>query len=195
MPEAAFQQTTNLVRAAQDGSREALEQLFARYLPRVRRIVAARLGQPLASLAEDEDLVQESLLEAFNTVAAHGLTSEGAFRSWLARCVQNNVFDAHRRRQREAGRVQPLGGATTSGALGVFASGATPSESLRERELEPRLEQALLGLRPEHREVVVLRVLCEMSFREIADAMNLEQEATARQWFARALRKMRESVA
>ncbi len=43
--------TTCLVLAAQGGDRDALEGLFRRYLPRVRQIVALRLGYSLRDFA------------------------------------------------------------------------------------------------------------------------------------------------
>ena len=191
-----FAQTTMLVRSAQGGDRQALDSLFARYLPRVRRIVAARMGRSLREMTAEDDIVQESLLDAFRAITAHGLTSEGAFRHWLARCVENNVRDG-RRRADVVGRVrllEPREGAT-DGPVAMAAAGPTPSEHAAAHELDPRLERALLALRDEHREVVVLRLLCEMSFAEIATTMGHPNEATARSWFARAMRKLRAGLA
>ena len=52
-----FSLTTAQVRVAQDGDRAALEDLFRRYLPRVARIVAARMGRGWRELGLDVDLV------------------------------------------------------------------------------------------------------------------------------------------
>ncbi len=189
-----FAQTTMMVRAAQGGDRDALERLFARYLPRVRRIVAARMGRSLRDLAAEDDLVQESLLDAFRAISAQSLTSEGSFRHWLARCVENNVRDG-RRRASVVDRVHGFGkGGATDAVASAAAPGPTPGEDLAGRELDPRLERGLLALRPEHREVVVLRLLCEMTFAEVAATMGHPNADTARSWFARAMRRLRAAL-
>lgn len=64
------------MRVAQDGDRAALETLFTRYLPRVRRIVAARMGCTLAGFAVEDDVVQESLLDTPPSFTAGNLTSD-----------------------------------------------------------------------------------------------------------------------
>jgi len=182
-----FVQTTMMVRAAQGGDRDALEALFARYLPRVRRIVAARMGKSLREMTTDDDLVQESLLDALQAITARSLGSEGSFRHWLARCVENNVRDGCRRAGVAARVFAPR-------STDAVARAPMPSEEVANQELDPRLETALLALRVEHREVVVLRLLCEMSFAEIAATMGYSSAVTARSWFARAMRKLREAV-
>ncbi|MFO1078577.1 MAG: sigma factor [Planctomycetota bacterium] len=91
--------TLSQVRAARDGDRGALEQLFGRYLPWVFDTVALRLGRRRRDCGALEDLVQESLLDAFRSIERFQERSEGSFRNWLARIVENNVRDGARRQQ------------------------------------------------------------------------------------------------
>ena len=51
-------QTAEQVHAAKDGSSTAMEGLFERYLPKVRSIVAARMGQRLHAVVELDDIVR-----------------------------------------------------------------------------------------------------------------------------------------
>jgi hypothetical protein len=67
------------VRGAKSGDRKSLEDLFARYLPKVRRIVALRLGCTLRDFAAYEDMVQEGLLRAFEKLEQFQELSEGGF--------------------------------------------------------------------------------------------------------------------
>ena len=56
--------TQVLVRALQSGDGAATEALFARYLPRVGRMVALQLGVPRHALpAEAEDIVQDAIVQ------------------------------------------------------------------------------------------------------------------------------------
>ena len=75
--------------------REATEALFARYLPRVRQIVALRLGRRPSRFAEHEDIVQEVFVEAMEGLVK--LKKDGSFGSWLAAIARNRAARYHRR--------------------------------------------------------------------------------------------------
>ena len=79
------------------GDASALDGLFARYLPRVRRLVASRLGRSPAALASVDDLVQDTFRDAVDSADRVELRSDGAFCNWLAQVVGNNVRDHQRR--------------------------------------------------------------------------------------------------
>ena len=57
-----FHHTLELLRAARDGERAALEALFERYRDRVLEIVRIRLGPRLRQAVESTDLAQEAML-------------------------------------------------------------------------------------------------------------------------------------
>jgi RNA polymerase sigma-70 factor (subfamily 1) len=189
-------QTAEQVRAAKEGSPSALDELFTRYLPEVRAIVAARMGKRLRELADQEDLVQESMRAAIAGLERFEHRSEGSFRHWLAVCVENAVRQEARRlnaRKRGAGRVQRLADLEqTRLAESLFqAVGPSVSQQARAHETEERIEQALLELAPRYREVIVLRVHGELSYLEIAEAMQLPSDDTANTLFLRARQKLR----
>ncbi len=198
MTQDSFAHTTMLLRDAHGGSDSALDELFERYLPRIRRIVAARLGRPLAELVDDDDIVQETLLDALRQIRSAEAATIGRFQSWLARCVENNLRDAWRRagaQKRDRGRVVSFGDLGSEFVRNTVPDqGASPSGRAGEAELDERLERGLLALRREFREVVVLRVLCGMSFAEIAVELKLEDAALARSWLSRALAELRRDV-
>jgi RNA polymerase sigma-70 factor (ECF subfamily) len=68
-------------------------------------------------------------------------------------------------------------------------AGPTPSAILYGKELEERFEVALLELKDNQRELIILRQLCGMSFDEIAEATG-SKEGTVRKTIARALEKL-----
>jgi DNA-directed RNA polymerase specialized sigma24 family protein len=97
------------VSAAQEGDRRALEELFARYLPRVRQIVALRMGRRQRQILEVDDVAQEALLSVFRGLERFEHRSQGSFRNWLARCVESQVAGAARKagaRKRGGGKVR-----------------------------------------------------------------------------------------
>lgn len=133
-----FATTVTMIRRAQKGERDALEQLFTRYLPRVRRIVASRLGRPIGALLEHEDLLQETMVDALAAFGRFEPRGDGAFCHWLATIVTNNVRQALRSERARAARpVQRFTDlATASLSASIFAAdGPSPSGALQAREV------------------------------------------------------------
>jgi RNA polymerase sigma-70 factor (ECF subfamily) len=72
-----------------------------------------------------------------------------------------------------------------------MASGAAdPLANVLENEAQRVLQQALLGLPPEQRAVLVLRAVEDLSYREIADALQIEM-GTVMSRLSRAREKLR----
>jgi RNA polymerase sigma factor (sigma-70 family) len=186
-------------RAAQEGDEAAMEALFRRYLPRVARIVATRLGRSWRELGLEDDVVQETLLDAFTALRENRIADEAAFSNWIARCVENNIQDQlrHGRTQRRGGgkvdRFADLAESYLSDSM-LDGGHATPSQHASTRETEARLEQALLKLDPRYREVISLRVYCGMPHGDIAEAMGLRSENTANVLFLRAREELRKRL-
>ena len=183
-----------LVRSAQGGDPQAREALFLRYRPWVMQVVALRMGRPLREIADCEDLVQETLFHAFERLESFEYRSEGSFRRWLAEIVHRRVADLWRSvhaQKRGEGR-QPRRGASGSVLSASLFEGnlPTPSQAAMGRETEERIEDALLALEDRDRRVIELRRLCELSYVEIAESMELPTEGAARALFARALAKL-----
>jgi RNA polymerase sigma-70 factor, ECF subfamily len=190
--------TQQQLRAAQNGCAQALEAMFARYLPRVRGMVAARTGRTLRQLNELDDLVQETLRDALLGLQRIDAASEGLFAHWLATCVENNLRDALRRQRaqkRGGGRQQRFADLEQSLSESLFPDGKLSlSQVLDARELEDRIEQQLLRLGARYREVIVLRVRGGLDYREIAETMGLPSENTANVLFLRARKRLMELV-
>jgi RNA polymerase sigma-70 factor (ECF subfamily) len=197
-PGAGSTTTVILLRAARAGDRAALDQLFQRYAPLVRRVVALRMGRPISAIHEHEDIVQEAVLKAFQGLEGFEPEREGAFRNWLCRCVESAIVDALRRsRAKKRGRrtLSLDDPEVLSLSSPVLAAGdLSPGTVLGRREDEEMLHAALLELKQHHREIIIKRQLCQMSYGEIAAEMGLGQEATVRKAHERALRKLRESM-
>jgi RNA polymerase sigma factor (sigma-70 family) len=195
-----FDLTTIQVRAAQNGDRAAMDDLFRRYLPRVTRIVAARLGRGWRELGLDDDIVQETFLDALAALNDGKIKDEAAFCSWLARCVQNNVQDQLRHGRavkRGGGDVDRFADLERSWLTESMLEGddATPSQLATARETETQLEQALLSIDPRYREIICLRAYCHMPYAEVAASMGLPSENTANVLFLRARAELQKQLA
>jgi RNA polymerase sigma-70 factor (ECF subfamily) len=194
-------ETLQFIQAARRGDREALNALFARYYPVTMRIVELRLGRRIRGNVESEDLVQESLLEVFKGLDHFEMRSDGDFRNWLARIVENNVRDRFRRVvavKRGGGRERRFADLTSSSLSASLLPGATatPSVQASANELEERIEHVMMNvLQDPYREVLILRKLCGMSYEEAAKSMGYESTSTVRSLYTRAMDKLRQCLA
>lgn len=192
---AAATETVALLMAIRGGDDSALDALFERYYPRVCRIASLRIGCRLVDFVDYEDIVQDSLLEAFLQLPNLEEWEEGRLLNWLAVIVQNNIIDQRRRSQtlkRGEGRTRPV--ACLGSTILVESMGKSdlpsPSQLAIANELEDRLESAFLRLDERHRRVIDLRRLCGLSYLDVAEEMKLGGEATARSLFSRALNRL-----
>jgi RNA polymerase sigma-70 factor (ECF subfamily) len=142
-----------LVRSAQSGSTEAVEELFRRHWPSVHR--AAWLVVHDAAAAED--IAQEAFVSALR--ALDRFDRRRPLGPWLHRIVVNRAIDWSRARA-----LRPETGADV---LGEPAAPETPAE------IGADVVAALADLGPEHRAVVVLRHLLGYTPGEIAAMLEL----------------------
>jgi RNA polymerase sigma-70 factor (ECF subfamily) len=193
MSDPSHAETLLELRAAQAGDREATERLFTRYRDRLLQAVSLLLARRRRELLEDEeDIVQESLLDAFQALGSFEPRSGGAFLHWLTRIAENNLKDLLRRqrtRKRGGDRERPRADLSGSFLLSSVFPGreATPSKMAGARELIERIEDAVIALPERERRVFVMRRLCDLSFDEIAAELDLASAASARGVYSRVL--------
>jgi RNA polymerase sigma-70 factor (ECF subfamily) len=142
-----------LVRSAQRGDGEAVDELFRRHWPAIHR--AAWLVVHDAAAAED--IAQEAFLSALR--ALDRFDRRRPLGPWLHRIVVNRAIDFS--------RARALRPETAAGALPeTGAADAAP-------DLGEDIVSALADLGPEHRAVVVLRHLLGYTPGEIAAMLDL----------------------
>jgi len=196
MPGAYLEATLSLLRAAQTGDMEATNELLARYRPRVHQIVALLIGKQRADMLEqEEDIVQETLIDAFHDLRGFEPRSEGALLHWLSRLAANNVRDAVRRERavkRGEGRVKPIASMPTDFLVSSAFKGRdpTPSQIAASKEIRDQIEKAILTLSERHRRAFILRNMCDASYEAIAEELELGSASSARALFSRALAEL-----
>jgi RNA polymerase sigma-70 factor, ECF subfamily len=115
------------------------------------------------SPADAEDVVQEAVLRATQYFA--GFRGENP-RAWLLQIVRNIAFTP--RTLVRHGKAVPLPEDGESGAMALIDGGDTPEAALLRREDRTRVRRAIASLPLELREVLVLRELEELAYKEIA---------------------------
>jgi len=111
-----------------------------------------------------EDVVQESLVRAMRYLG--GFRGEGA-RPWLLQIVRNTCFSWLRLNR--PGELQSLDASAEMGVEPVAPAADEPHVAALRRADREQVNRALAGLPVAFREVLVLRELEELSYKEIAD--------------------------
>jgi RNA polymerase sigma-70 factor (ECF subfamily) len=161
-----------------DDRRTALS-LCARHHARgVGRLCMALVG----SQPEADDLVQETLLAAHDGL--EGFRADGSVRAWLFSIARRKCARHLERRSRQTAQLCLVHDSTQAAAA---------DDLLMARQRAERARAALEAVRPSEREAVLLRYQAGLSFREVGEALSID-EAAARKRVSRALARLREAL-
>lgn len=188
-----------LVEHASAGDREALDRLFARCLPRLRRLLQLQAGVALHN-SELDDLVQEAYLEATRRFGDYTYQGPDSFFRWLATVALHRLSNLRRtataaKRDRRRERRLPEGDASSvvPQAAQPVAVGPGPRTLVMGAEAEGRLDAALSALSASDREVITLARLQGLPLGDVAERMGRTRNAVAL-LLSRALRKLRDAM-
>ncbi|HNW36042.1 MAG TPA: RNA polymerase sigma factor [Candidatus Ozemobacteraceae bacterium] len=166
----------SLMAQIQRSDQRAFRDLFARHYN-----AALRYAFLLCGNREDaRDLIQEAFVRVYRGAVQYKM--QGRFRGWLFTIVRNLAADRVKRRTVK----------TTGSPAALSAAAKAPAPPVREGG-SSFLAQ-LAGLSEEQREIIVLRVVEEMTYAEIASITGLREE-NLRQIVSRGLTKLREKGA
>lgn len=178
--------TTDLLARARHGDDAARNELFARYLPALRRWARGQLPAWTRDLRDTDDIVQDTLVQTLRRLDEFEPRHEGALQAYLRQAVVNRVRDEVRRVSR-----RPVPGELPEDYEDPSVS---PLDQAIGRQASDKYEAALQRLRPEDRELVVARVEMGNSYRQIADAHGKPSADAARMAVARALIRLAEEM-
>lgn len=120
-----------------------------------------------------EDLLQEALERACTGFA--GYNRELPFKAWILAIIRHAYIDRYRRRLAEAWMAHPLEGLEPEPTVAespLHAIPLDPEGLLTRRETIAQVREGIQRLPPAMREVVELRDLEGLSYREIARIVN-----------------------
>jgi RNA polymerase sigma-70 factor (ECF subfamily) len=158
-----------LVSRAQAGDMRAYDSLVLRH----RNRIFAMIRNMTHNDADAWDLSQEVFIKAWNALA--NFEAKAKFSTWLYRIAHNVVYDWNRRRKHDAAgelndeilendRIDPS-------AIAIPHVGESPDDHMALGELRKKIDLALAKISPEHREIVILKDVQGLSYKEIADIL------------------------
>jgi RNA polymerase sigma-70 factor (ECF subfamily) len=169
-----------LLAGARTGDEEAFRELVRRLEPRVAATVIGMVGPG----PDAEDIGQETFVRLYRALPK--FRGESALASYVIRIAINLCKDERHRRKR---RAQIFSDADADQISEV----ADPNQGEGARAERDLIRRAVQKLRPEYREVIVLRLMDGFSTRETAEILNAP-EGTVTSRLARAQVQLRETL-
>lgn len=160
-----------LLGAARAGDRRALETLLERHQPQIYRF-----GLKMCRDPEDaKDVLQETLLAMARGV--RDFRGASSVSTWLYTIARSFCIKKRRRGKFAPASESSLDSGVAGEAKILAAEGDLPDEVLAGREVERALEQAIAGLEPLYREVLLLRDVEGLSAAEVAKVVGASVQA------------------
>ncbi|MCS6967153.1 MAG: sigma-70 family RNA polymerase sigma factor [Cytophagales bacterium] len=157
---------SELIMSFRNGNEKAFALLFKRYRQRIFSIIY----NVVKDVETTEDLLQETMIKALDTIRSDRYSDEGKFLPWIARIARNMAIDFFRRQKRYFSvRIND-----NLNLYNTIKLSEAPAEASQiEIETFHQLKKYIHLLPENQREVLIMRHYMKMSFQEIADATNV----------------------
>jgi RNA polymerase sigma factor (sigma-70 family) len=175
-----------LVAAVRRGDDRAFERLYQRYCRRIQAYVVGMCKDH----ARAEDITQEVFVSALRRMRE--TERPIAFKPWIYEIAKNACIDQHRRSRRaEEVSLQDDDGLAPGDYGRLVNSGPTPDVAVAAKQDLDHLCGAFGGLSETHHEILVMRELEGLSYREIGERLGMSRPAVESTLF-RARRRLTE---
>jgi RNA polymerase sigma-70 factor (ECF subfamily) len=154
---------SEIILAAQAGSREAFSELYVLYSRRLYKTIIAITGNP----ADAEDALQETFLRGY--LSLRTFEGRAGFYSWMTRIAINSALMVLRRRRARAEELfdpQP-------DAFEILDPAPNPEQMCDSGQRRIRLQRAIRKLSPHLRGPIEMQLANDSSMKEISRALDI----------------------
>jgi RNA polymerase sigma-70 factor (ECF subfamily) len=178
----AHREEKRWVSEARAGDRTAFGRLVRAYQRRIYGVAYALVRNREDAL----ELAQESFARAFKAMPR--FKEEMPFYPWLYRITRNTCLN-HLKKKKRHGETSLDG--MMDGGFQVGSEDGAPERRSELREIRDGIAEAMDQLRPEHREILTLRHVEDLSYADIAACLEIPKGTVMSRLYAarRALRK------
>lgn len=152
-----------LIRSLKSGDEQGFSLFYQLYADKVYSVAVGVLQQR----EEAEDVTQEVFVSAYRSI--HGFKGESSLGTWLYRITISRSLDAMRRMKRKPSDSLPDNM--------LMLTDASPQQLLELKEMGNQLWQAIGQLPDKQRVALILHKVEQLSYREIAEIMELSESA------------------
>jgi RNA polymerase sigma-70 factor, ECF subfamily len=156
-----------LVERARRGAEDASRELVERYERPVFNLVLRMVREPAVA----EELAQDAFVKAFQRLDTFDPAYK--FSNWVLKIAHNTTIDYLRRQRPTLVPLDDVDEEESQRLAGQAQTPPDPFESAQRADLAAALERALERLRPEYRQVIVLRYQEDLSYDDIAEVTGL----------------------
>ena len=171
-----------LVEAVLAGDGAAYRGLVERYQSRIYSVCYGMVRNP----EDARDMAQEAFVKAYQNLPKFRL--EASFYTWICRIAMNVSID-HLRRQklRNHGEFDDqVAAQDTAGVVQLSQFRSDPVKNLERKQLHAAILAALDELPEEQKQIIILREVQGLSYKEISDVMDIpEGTVMSRLFYAR----------
>ena len=173
--------SVDLIVRAQSGDEAALNDLCARYLPRLQRWARGRLPSWAQGPLDTHDLVQDTFTHVVQRLGSFEPRHEGAFEGYLRQALLNRVRDQLRWAQRRP--TEPL-------EFDCVDDRPSPMDEVIGSEARARYQGALARLKRSDRDAIIARIEMGLPYEQVARTLGKPTVAAAHVAVSRALAKL-----
>jgi len=155
------QSDAELIHAFIHGNEKALEILINRYKDKVYTSVYMLVKDKYLA----EDIFQDAFLKMIKTIKDGRYAEQGKFLPWAIRVAHNLCMDHFRRSRQNIPVTFPDGQEISD----LFGAGDLAADGIEKRQVHESVRKLIEQLPEEQREVIVLRIYADLSFKEISD--------------------------
>ena len=171
-----------MVKAVRAGDATAYRGLVEKYQSRVYNMVYGMVR----NREDARDITQDAFVKAYRRLDSFRL--EASFYTWLYRIAMNQAIDFIRRAKRRGTSEfdETKGVRSEDGDLSDTHHEESPSRALERKQLYQKIMDSLEKLPDDQKQVVLLRELEGLSYKEISDVMGIpEGTVMSRLFYAR----------
>ena len=143
------------------GQDRALEVLINRYKDKVYTSVYMLVKDKYLA----EDIFQDAFLKMIKTIKEGRYAEQGKFLPWAIRVAHNLCMDHFRKSRQQIPVTLPDGQDISV----LFGAGDLASDGIEKRQVHSSVRKLVEDLPEEQREVIVLRIYADLSFKEISE--------------------------
>lgn len=156
----------SIIERCKKGDREAFAAIVQKYMKPAYYVALGYVGRPEDAL----DLSQDAFVNAFRHIRR--FDSSRNFFPWFYSILKNlcmNHLNRLRRRREES--IDEM--AEDEGQVPIPIETVDPETKAVQKDLEVKIGQALLHLRPKDREIIILQHFQDYSYQEIANLLGI----------------------
>ncbi len=180
--EASREEDMEMLRAVNGGDATAYRGLVEKYQQRVYSMAYG----VLRNREDARDVTQDAFVKAYKNL--HSFRLESSFYTWLYRIAMNLAIDLTRKRKRRqtSSFDEQIATRDGEGQIAETHHQDSPSKTLERKQLYSKIMDAIGKLPEDQQQVILLRELEGLSYREISDITGIpEGTVMSRLFYAR----------